>query len=123
MPDSKTIEIDEILTPEKPVAGSESSPDRDSAASAGSSAREPSGSTTGENFDPDQLFSRLHKSLPWKALLTLALTRWFMLLRSKKWGMLILVPLIILSALLAIPLIAIAIVVITLRSVFFPRRG
>lgn len=122
MPESKTIDIDEILTPEKAAGGKQGAPKRDPATSAGSSARGGSTAADGEDFDPDKLFSHLHKSLPWKARITLSLTRWFMLLRSKSWGVFVLVPLIMLAILLAIPLVVIAIVAITVRSIFFPRR-
>ena len=119
MPEPKTIEIDEIVIPGK----SGGDPSGDSRGGAGSSGRDSSSKARDREATADENpFSDFRKALPWKARITLALTRWFMLLRRKSWGMLILVPLIILSVLLAIPLIAIAIVVITLRSVFFPRR-
>jgi hypothetical protein len=120
MPESKTIEIDEIVTPEKSGGGDpQGRADRSRSAAGGTT----TGGAGSPEFGPENPFANFHKTLPWKARLTIRMTQWFMLLRSKSWGMLILVPLIILSVLLAIPLIAIAIVVITLRSVFFPRRG
>jgi len=107
MPESKTIEIDEVVTPEK---------------SAGD------GLDDGPVFDDDQAFTGndpfadFQKALPWKARITLKLTQWFMLLRSKSWGKFVIVPIIILGVLLVIPLGLIAILVLIIRSIFSLRR-
>ena len=121
MPDSKTIEIDEIITPDKSAGGSQGSAKGDPPNFTGSS-KHASPEADGADFDPDKLFSNLHKSLPWKARLTLTLTRWFMLLRSKSWGIFILVPLIMLAIFLAIPVVIIVIIAMTARALFSPRR-
>ncbi len=62
------------------------------------------------------------KALPWKARITLKLTQWFVLLRSKSWGKFVIVPIIILGVLLVIPLGLIAILVLIIRSIFSSRR-
>lgn len=90
MPDSKTIEIDEIVTADD--CASDDTPSRSGASSAA------------PPFPSDNPFADLEKNLPWKARWTLRLTRWFMLLRSKPWGKLVIVPAILLGIMLALPL-------------------
>ena len=92
MPESKTIEIDEIITPGKPPGDTSSS--RSGAASGSEAPPFPTG-------DP---FADFQRTLPWKARWTLRLTRWFMLLRGKPWGKLVIVPAVVLALLLALPL-------------------
>lgn len=127
MPESKPIEIDEILTPdsstgERSRAGAKK-PHSPDGRFGGNSPAGSSGAGSGEtDFDPEKLFKNFHKSLPWKARMTLALTRLFMLLRSKSWGKFALVPIIILAVLLAIPLALIALILLIIRSLFVPRR-
>jgi hypothetical protein len=127
MPKSKTIEIDEILTPGK----SSGAPDdqrknrssRWASTSKQSSTDEPTSdfkSSKGANsHDP---FSQFQQSLPWKARITLFLTRWFVILRNKSWGKLVIVPLIIVALLLAIPLGLIALCLFIIHTLFFSRR-
>ena len=115
MPESKTIEIDEIVTPEK-SAGDASGQDGHIPLVDLNTNRS---LITRASWDP---FADFHKALPWKARLTLKLTQWFMLLRSKSWGKFVIVPIIILGVLLVIPLGLIAIFVLIIRSIFFPRR-
>lgn len=67
-------------------------------------------------------FANFRQSLPWKARLTITLTQWFVLLRSKNWGKFVIVPIIILGVLLVIPLGLIAILVLIIRSIFSSRR-
>ena len=107
MPKSKTIEIDEIITPEKP-AGDESRRQQDGADQAGAGGHNP--------------FGDFHKALPWKARITLRLTQWLVLIKSKSWGKFIIVPIIILGVLLLIPVGLIFIFLIIIRSIFSPRR-
>lgn len=113
MPKSKTIEIDEIVTPEK-SPGDEPSP-RD---------HQPSGfersgpGNPGGSGNPNNPFADFQKALPWKARLMLKLTQWFMLLRSKSWGKLIMVPAVILALLLALPLGLLFFCFLIIRSFF-----
>jgi len=107
MPEGKTIEIDEVVTPEK---------------SAGDSLGGDPVFDGDEAFNSNDPFADFQKALPWKARLTLKLTQWFMLLRSKSWGKLIIAPVIILGVLLVIPLGLIAIFVLIIRSIFSARR-
>ncbi|MGB0775198.1 MAG: hypothetical protein ACPG32_06885 [Akkermansiaceae bacterium] len=111
MPDSKTIEIDEIVTPEKPTGG-------------GSSDQRESGkaSENEETFGGQNPFKDFQKALPWKARITLKLTQWFMLLRSKSWGKWIIVPAILLAVLLIIPLGILFILAMMIRSIFRSPR-
>ena len=67
-------------------------------------------------------FANFRQSLPWKARITLSLTQWFVLLRSKSWGNLVIVPVVVLGVLLAIPLAIIAFFLLLVRSIFLPRR-
>lgn len=107
MPESKTIEIDEVVTPEK---------------SAGDGLGDGPVFDSTEAFTSNDPFADFQKALPWKTRLTLRLTQWFMLLRSKSWGKFVIVPIIILGLLLVIPLGLIAIFVLIIRSIFFSRR-
>ncbi|MFK7909389.1 MAG: hypothetical protein AB8F34_02185 [Akkermansiaceae bacterium] len=106
MPKSKTIEIDEVITAEQPADDGLSSRGKTS-----------SGSST-PPFSSDNPFADLEKSLPWKARWTLKLTRWFMFLRSKAWGKVVIVPAVILGVLLAIPMGVLLIVFLVIRSLF-----
>lgn len=103
MPESKTIEIDEIVTPD-------GSPDNDPKQTEKSGAFDSSQAPAGNPF------SDMEKMLPWKARWTLRITRWFMLLRSKPWGKWIILPVIILTVLLAIPVGMILILTLIIRS-------
>ncbi len=105
MPESKTINIDEIVTPEK-TPGDEKSVRSGTSAGSSSNAEMPSGNP----------FADFQKSLPWKARLTLKVTQWFMILRSKSWGKLVMIPAVILVILLALPLGLIFICVLIIRS-------
>ncbi len=119
MPKSKTIEIDEIITPEKP-AGDESRRQQDGAGStAGGSSRGAADQAGAGGHNP---FGDFHKALPWKARITLRLTQWLVLIKSKSWGKFIIVPIIILGVLLLIPVGLIFIFLIIIRSIFSPRR-
>lgn len=111
MPDSKTIEIDEIVPAEKSGGGDAPSRNRTRSGAASGSAA--------PGFDPTSSanpFADLENSLPWKARWTLRLTRWFMLLRSKPWGKLVIVPAVILGLLLALPLGLLFFCVLIIRS-------
>lgn len=119
MPESKTIEIDEILTPEK--SGDESS--ADSRARTGSSRGASSGKATDQGGTANENpFADFHKALPWKARITLKLTQWFVLLRSKSWGKFVIIPIIILGLFLAIPVGITLVFFLIIRSLFAPRR-
>ncbi|WP_435893718.1 hypothetical protein [Oceaniferula spumae] len=94
MPDPKTIEIDEIVTPDAP-----SSQKADSPKSARSKVR------TGQREPeaPDDPFAGFQKSLGWKTRITLWITQKFLFLRSKSWGKWVIVPAALLAITLAIP--------------------
>jgi len=122
MPKSKTIEIDEIVTPEK-SAGDAFGDQQDwsSSSPSGSTKKTANGSNTRETGGEDP-FANFRQSLPWKARITLSLTQWFVLLRSKSWGNLVIVPVVVLGVLLAIPLAITAFFLLLVRSIFLPRR-
>jgi hypothetical protein len=122
MPKSKTIEIDEIVTPEK-SAGDAFGDQQDwsSSSPSGSTKKTANGSNTRVTGGEDP-FANFRQSLPWKARITLSLTQWFVLLRSKSWGNFVIVPVVVLGVLLAIPLGLIAISVLIIRSIFSSRR-
>ena len=122
MPESKTIEIDEIVTPEK-SAGDASGDQQDwSTSSPGGSAKKTANGTNQHAAGGENPFANFHQSLPWKARITLRLTQWFVLLRTKSWGKFVIVPIVILGVFLVIPLGLIAIFVLIIRSIFLPRR-
>lgn len=113
MPKSKTINIDEIVTPGKPPGDEKSARSRTSAESP-SSAEMPSGKHSGSpSGNP---FADFQKALPWKARLTLKATQWFMILRSKSWGKLVIIPAVILALLLVLPLGLIFFCLLVIRS-------
>ncbi|MBT8038294.1 MAG: hypothetical protein KJO21_12195 [Verrucomicrobiae bacterium] len=106
MPKSKTIEIDEVLSPKDgdgPTQGRASLGGRGQ----GASTQKPT---------PDNPFADFQKSLPWKARLTLGLTQGLMILRSKSWGKWVIVPAVILGILIAIPLGILFIIAMIIRS-------
>ena len=107
MPESKTIEIDEVVTPEK---------------SAGDGLGDGPVFNDNQAFTGSDPFADFQKALPWKARITLRLTQWFVLLRTKSWGKFVIVPIVILGLLLVIPLGLIAIFVLIIRSIFSARR-
>ena len=111
MPKSKTINIDEIVTPEKPPGDDSKRPESkaDWSQSAGKATRT-------EEPAPSNPFADFQKALPWKARLTLKVTQWFMILRSKSWGKLVIVPAVILALLLALPLGLLFFCVLIVRS-------
>ena len=123
MPKSKTIEIDEILTPEN--SGDEFRRNQRNRA-AWSSASRPSDNhtpdTNGAGMGSADTFAHFRQSLPWRARLTLWITQWFMLLRNKSWSKLVTIPIIILAVVITIPLGLIAILLLALRSIFKPSR-
>ena len=119
MPKSKTIEIDEIVTPEK-SAGDAFGVNKIGPILTGGFAKQ-----TDQGSNPEQAGRPLRRFPQGTALespLTLKLTQWFMLLRSKSWGKFVIVPIIILGVLLVIPLGLIAILVLIIRSIFSSRR-
>ncbi|MGB2403648.1 MAG: hypothetical protein ACPIA7_09600 [Akkermansiaceae bacterium] len=128
MPKSKTIEIDEILTPGKaPGARTDQRKNRSSSVSDGTSKKDsahepPNEAKASKHTEGNDPFSQFQQSLPWKARITLCLTQWFVLLRSKSWGKLVIVPLIILAVLLVVPLGLIALCLLIINTLFFPRR-
>ena len=127
MPKSKTIEIDEVVTPKKTQGGrSGHQQDRFTSSANGSQQGRTSGpiGARRESKEPsqDNPFSQFHQSLSWKARITLRLTQWFVLLRSKSWGKLVIVPAVIVAVLIAIPLALIAGFLLILRMLFFSRR-
>ena len=97
MPKSKTVEIDEIVTTGKPIPGDK--PPRTEPPPVGNNP-----------------FANLENALPWKARWTLRLTRWFMLLRSKRWGKLVIIPAVILGLLLILPLGLLAVCFLMIRA-------
>ncbi len=114
MPESKTIVIDEIVTPEKPP-GDEPSAGKKKAARSPSNEGRPR-----PNAPSDNPFADFHQSLPWKARLTLRLTQWFMILRGKSWGKIVIVPAVVLGLLLALPLGLLFIFWVITRSLLRP---
>ena len=122
MPKSKTIEIDEIVTPEK-SAGDAFGDEQDwSTSSPGGSAKKTANGSNQRQTSSEDPFASFHQSLPWKARLTITLTQWFVLLRSKNWGKFVIVPIVILGVFLVIPLGIIACLLLLIRSIFLPRR-
>ena len=126
MPKSKTIEIDEIITPENSGAEVHGSRNHSSASSSGGSTSAPPRGNPGKNGTEDaNPFADFHQSLPWRARITLRLTQWFLLLRAKSWGKLVIIPIVILAVMIAIPLVFIAfilmVILMALRSIFSPR--
>ena len=107
LPESKTIEIDEIVTP-----GESSSSKADQPRSAREDAIPPS--------DP---FADLKRSLGWKTRATLWTTQKFIYLRSKPWGNWVIVPLVLLSILIAIPLGLIFMILLFCRSLLRALLG
>lgn len=91
-----TVEIDEVLPANNGEDFKSAHPTR-SAGSAGSSKKRDEASGA-------QPFPDLASSLGWKARITLLLTQWLLILRTKSWGKWVLAPLVILLILLAIPL-------------------
>jgi len=122
MPKSKTIEIDEIVTPDKPSGDDDSGREGWSQSTTKSAGKRTQTDPSDPEFSSGDPFADFHKALPWKARLTLKLTSWFILLRSTSWGKFVIIPIIILGVLLVIPLGLIAIFLLMLRSIFFPRR-
>ena len=123
MPKSKTIEIDEILTPEN--SGDEfrrNQPNRAASSSASRPSDNHTPDTNGAGMGSADPFAHFRQSLPWKARLTLWITQWFMLLRNKSWSKLVTIPIIILAVVITIPLGLIAILLLALRSIFKPSR-
>ena len=110
MPDSKTIEIDEIVTPEK-HPGDEPSTGKKKADWSQSD-----GGASRPDASSGNPFADFQKALPWKARLTLGLTRWFMILRSKSWGKLVIVPAVILGLIIALPLGLLFVIWMIIRS-------
>ena len=122
MPKSKTIQIDEIVTPDKPAGDRPSGQQGWSQSAAGKTRKRANTGSADPEFGSDDPFSDFQRALPWKARWTLKLTGWFMLLRSKSWGKFVIIPIIILGVFLAIPLGLIALFLLMLRSIFLPRR-
>ena len=113
MPESKTIEIDEIVTPDVP-----SSTHADKPKSADKKVR------TGQRpiEEPEDPFSGFQKSLGWKTRATLWLTQKFLFLKSQSWGKWVIVPAALLAIMLAIPLGLIFITVMLIRAVILSFR-
>jgi len=122
MPKSKTIEIDEIVTPEKSAGDAFGDQQDWSTSSSGGFAKKTANGSNPNETGGEDPFANFRQSLPWKARLTITLTQWFVLLRSKNWGKFVIVPIIILGVLLVIPLGLIAILVLIIRSIFSSRR-
>lgn len=107
MPETKTIEIDEIVTPGD---GSSAKADRSRSAEAG------------VQPTPEDPFAGFKKSLGWKTRATLWVTQKFLYLKGKPWGKWVIAPIIILAVLLAIPLGLIFITVMMIRSAILSFR-
>ena len=97
MPKTKTIEIDEIL----PADGGEK--------------MKGAASSSDQAFS-NQPFPDLTSGLGWKARITLTLTQWFLLLRSKSWGKWVIGPAVVLLVLLAIPMVLLGIFALIVAS-------
>ena len=99
MPKTKTIQIDEVL----PADGGENMKDA---------------APSSDQAFSNQPFPNLKSGLGWKARITLALTQWFLILRSKSWGKWVIVPVVILFVLLVIPLALLGISALVVVSIF-----
>jgi hypothetical protein len=122
MPKSKTIEIDEILTPEQSGGNTRGNRQDRPTSYADASAKTSThgqGEAVPESADP---FAGFSQQLPWRVRITLQLTQWFILLRAKSWGKFVIIPIVILAVVLAIPLGIIALLLLAIRSVLLPRR-
>ena len=124
MPKTKTIEVDEILP--APNSGKDSKRDP-------SHRRKKHGSTQKQgaaredadkpaSSSPDTPFPDIASTLGWKARLTLKLTQWFLILRSKSWGKWVIGPIVALAIVLAIILAIPAILLIIIFSIFRKPR-
>jgi len=127
MPESKTIEIDEVL-PAENAGGSKREPNSHSSRTSHSSRAQdkkpdystgqaPRPSAKEESAPP---FPDIASALGWKARLTLTLTQWFLFLRSKTWGKWVIGPIVVFGILLAIPLAILAIFGFFLMALFRP---
>ena len=117
MPEPKIIEIDEITTDGSgDNGGGGTFNSRRHSRQAGGKPPTNAQSQTGGS---DPLFSSIASSLGWKAMLTLKLTQWFLLLKSKRYGMWIIIPVAILLTLLMIPLGLLFLVAFFIKKVFF----
>ncbi|MBK1829304.1 hypothetical protein JIN77_01070 [Verrucomicrobiaceae bacterium R5-34] len=95
MPESKTIQIDEIVTPDAPSsAKAERAKSADPKVHTGQRPPE----------EPEDPFSGFQKSLGWKTRATLWVTQKFLYLRSRSWGKWVIAPAVLLAVMLAIPL-------------------
>lgn len=101
MPKTKTIEIDEIL----PADSGENVKD--------------AASSSDQAFS-NQPFPDLASGLGWKARITLTLTQWFLILRSKSWGKWVIGPVVVMLVILAIPLALLGIFALMLISMIKP---
>lgn len=124
MPNSKTIEIDEIIPAENSGNSKrEPTPKGPNGKKAGSQKKHyntgqaPRSTTQDEATSP---FPDIASSLGWKARLTLLLTQWFLFLRSKPWGKWVIAPVVVLGILLIIPLAIIAMFGVFLMALFRP---
>ena len=110
MRETKTIEIDEIVSPDD-TSSKEATRSRSAGADQSAAPK------------PDDLFAELKKSLGWKTRATLWLTQKFLYLKSKSWGIWVIVPLAILALLLALPLGILLAVFLFFRSTIKALRG
>lgn len=113
MPESKTIEIDEIVTPDVPSSGKADKP-RSAEDRVRTGQRPPE--------EPENPFTGFQKSLGWKTRATLWVTQKLLFLRSKSWGKWVIAPVVLLAILLAVPLGLIFITVMIIRSAFLSFR-
>jgi hypothetical protein len=115
LPDRKTITIDEIVTTKK----NDSAKKKGNANWSQATSQNPN---SGFSPTPENIFADLQKSLPWKARLTLCLTRWFMSLWGKSYGKLVIIPITVIGALMAIPLGLLFLCFLITRSFFRSLR-
>jgi len=124
MPDSKTIEIDEVIPPKKGAQRQTSQRDRAKEASKDYTTGQAPRSSSSPDTDPP--FPDIASTLGWKARIMFMLTQWFLVLRSKPWGKWVIGPVIVLGILLAVPLALITIlavfIIALLRPFLAPRR-
>ncbi|MGJ8676492.1 MAG: hypothetical protein ACSHX0_03145 [Akkermansiaceae bacterium] len=108
MPESKTIQIDEITSPKDQGGGAKNPRNQ------------------GSKKQQQKPHSRKTPSpgvgLGWKALLTLKVTQWFLRIKNKSYAKWVIVPAVILAILLIIPVAALAILWFIIKSIFAPVR-
>jgi len=114
LPETKEIQIDEIVTPDVPSSEKTDQP-RPVEGKVRTGQRPPE--------EPEDPFAGFQKNLGWKTRTTLWVTQKFLYLRSKPWGKWVIVPAVLLAIILAIPLGLIFVTVMLIRSVILSLKS